>query len=510
MKSMMFEAASTKLRAAKASSKAAQDEVDKLQEAFARTMAEKAALEEQARSTQDKMVAANNLIRSLAGEKKRWQADALIFAEDKKKLVGNCALACAFVSYLGPFNHEFRQKLMVHYFLKDCQSNAIPVSKDLDLNKFLVDDGTIAEWNSQGLPKDDLSIQNGILTTAASRFPLCIDPQGQALAWLKKREAADMPVFGSTTLSNPRLRDQLEFCMEAGKPLIVEGITKDVDPAFSPVLEKSVITRGRSQYILLGEKQVQFDSNFRLFLITKLGNPKFSPELCAIVNIIDFSVTQKGLEEQLLSRVIQQEQKSLEEQRSKLIEEVNANTISLQMLDKQLLERLSASQGNLLDDSALIGVLADTKTKAQEVKEKIEASVATEQIINKRREHYRPVATRGSVIYFVIVSMAAVNPMYQSSLAQFLQWFDASLQDAEKANLVAKRVEILMKHLTYEVYINIDRGLFEVDKLTFRVRQHYTITNNQHAAQHRFPVCLCAAAHCLCFSTKLSVLLFFS
>jgi len=469
MKSMMFEAANVKLRAAKASSKAAQDEVDKLQEAFSRTMAEKAALEDQARSTQEKMAAANSLIRSLAGEKKRWQADALLFAEDKKKLVGNCAIACAFLSYLGPFNHEFRRKLMEQYFYKDCTNSGIPVSKDLDLNKFLVDDGTIAEWNSQGLPKDDLSIQNALLITSASRYPLLIDPQGQALAWLKKREAAELPVFGTTTLSNPRIRDQLEFCMESGKPLIIEGVLKDVDPAFDPVLDKNVITRGRTQYIMLGEKQVQIDVNFRLFLITKLSNPKFSPELSAQCQIIDFSVTQKGLEEQLLSRVIQTEQKSLEEQRSKLIEEVNLSTILLQALDKQLLERLSASQGNLLDDSALIGVLADTKTKAQEVKEKIEASVATEQIINKRREHYRPVATRGSVIYFVIVSMAAVNPMYQSSLAQFLQWFDASLNDAEKANLVAKRVEILMKHLTYEVYININRGLFEVDKLTYRL-----------------------------------------
>ena len=216
-----------KLRAAKASSKAAQDEVDKLQEAFSRTMAEKAALEDQARSTQEKMAAANNLIRSLAGEKKRWQADALLFAEDKKKLVGNCAIACAFLSYLGPFNHEFRRKLMEQYFYKDCLASGIPVSKDLDLNKFLVDDGTIAEWNSQGLPKDDLSIQNALLITSASRYPLLIDPQGQALTWLKKREAPDLPVFGTTTLSNPRIRDQLEFCMEAGKPLIIEGVLKD-------------------------------------------------------------------------------------------------------------------------------------------------------------------------------------------------------------------------------------------------------------------------------------------
>jgi dynein heavy chain len=121
-------------------------------------MAEKNALLEKANKTRRKMDQANRLINSLQDNKIRWEASAKEFKSLKQRLAGDVAKACAFVSYCGPFNSEFRTKLLDEYFHNDIMTKEIPVSDGLMLTKFLVDAATIGEWNMEGLPSDDLSI----------------------------------------------------------------------------------------------------------------------------------------------------------------------------------------------------------------------------------------------------------------------------------------------------------------------------------------------------------------
>ena len=204
-----------------------------------------------------------------------------------------------------------------------------------------------------------------------------------------------------------------------------------------------------------------------MFLTCRLPNPLFSPELSAKTTIIDFTVTQGGLEQQLLSQVLSKEQKALEESLNQLLTDVNKNKKELQILDKNLLERLTASSGNLLEDTELMEVLNQTKTQAKEVSIKLKDAEVKTIEINEKREHYRAVAVRGSALYFTMIELSLINWMYNSSLEQFLDLFDYSIQNSTPAQLPSKRVDIIVQYLTLHVYKYVNRGLFERDKTTF-------------------------------------------
>ncbi len=454
--------ASAKLDKAQRELDACQAELDRMQEEFDQAMAKKAAIQADADATAKRMDSANKLIGGLGGEYTRWKADSEAFADEIKRLAGDVALACAFISYAGPFNAEFRQLLLRQRFQADLLERGIPATAELSITDFMVDAGTVGDWAQEGLPSDELSTQNGIMVTRSTKYPLLIDPQGQGLGWIKKRDEPNG--LRVTQLGEKRFRNLLEDAMAFGQPLLLENVEEALDPILDPVLDKAVQKSGRGLKIVLADKECEFAESFRMFMTSKLSNPHFTPELYAQVSIINFTVTMGGLEQQLLGRVVQKERAELEEQRQKLVSEVNANRKTLKALEDDLLFRLANSTGNLLDDTALIEVLQVTKTTSAEVKEKLANAADAERRIGVAREEYRPVATRGSLLYFLITDMAAINVMYQVSLQQFLELFDYAIAHSDRAPLASKRMANIIELLTYHVTCYMQRGLFERHK----------------------------------------------
>ncbi|TNN84661.1 Dynein heavy chain 5, axonemal [Liparis tanakae] len=219
--------------------------------------------------------------------------------------------------------------------------------------------------------------------------------------------------------------------------------------------------------VKVGDKEVNVMDGFQLYITTKLPNPAYSPEVSAKTSIIDFTVNMKGLENQLLGRVILREKYELEAERLKLIEDVTANKRKMKELEDNLLYKLSSTKGSLVDDDSMIGILSTTKHTAAEVSLKLSVAADAELKINIAQAEYRPVASRGSTVYFLITEMSMVNVMYQTSLGQFLKIFDLSLERAEKSAKTQKRIANLIECLTYEVFRYTVRGLYENHKFIF-------------------------------------------
>eukprot|EP00966_Prymnesium_polylepis_P257443 5947307-Prymnesium_polylepis.1 len=186
-------------------------------------------------------------------------------------LPGDALLAAAFVSYSGCFSKRFRGQLLNSTYLPylkgeiSISKGGVPMSEGADPLTILTTEAERAVWAGEHLPTDRVSVENGAIVCNCARWPLLIDPQLQGITWIKKKEeSAKVCRLGQKTLMQ-----NVEGALSGGLPIIIENLGLTYDAVLAPVVGRQIMRRGRATFVKLGDKEVDYEPGFKLYLQTK-------------------------------------------------------------------------------------------------------------------------------------------------------------------------------------------------------------------------------------------------
>lgn len=433
-------------------------------EEYALLISETQAIKTEMEKVQNKVDRSMTLLASLSSEQERWDKGSKTFEGEMGTIVGDVLISAAFLAYGGFFDQHYRESMRQEW-VDHLSAAGISFKADLALSEFLSTADERLEWQANALPVDNLCIENAIMLKRYNRYPLIVDPTGQATVFLQN-VYRDRKITVTSFLDESFLKN-LESSIRFGNPLLIQD-AENLDPILNPVLNRELRRTGGRVLIRIGNQDIDFSPSFSIFLSTRDPSVEFSPDICSRVTFINFTMTRSSLQTQALDKVLKVERPEVDRKRTDLMKLQGEFRLRLRHLEKSLLQALNESSGSILDDDKVIATLEVLKKEAAEVTRKVEDTEVVMKEVATVTNEYLPLAQACSGIYFILEQLSDINHFYQFSLDYFLEIFDYVLLSNPNLNGVtnpAERKAILLRDLFLQAYRRVSRALLHKDHL---------------------------------------------
>jgi dynein heavy chain 1 len=444
--------------------------IDTYKSDYENLIAEVATIKAEKTVVQEKVERSKNLIANLSSEKLRWQQASQDFQSQIATMVGDVLISGAFLAYVGFFDFYYRQSLSSTWKVA-MDVEGLRFRQEMSIIEFLSKPSERLAWKSNRLPDDSLCVENAIILRRFNRYPLVIDPSGQATEFLTTQYAEKK--IAKVSFADDAFMKNLETSLRFGCPLLVEDVEK-IDPVLNSVLNRELYRTGGRILIRVGDLEIDFSPSFTMYMVTRDPNAQFTPDLCSRVTFVNFTITMSSLQSQCLNIYLKHERPDVDQKRSDLLKLQGEYKVRLRELEDSLLTALNEVRGNILDNDSVISTLETLKREAEIVAREVAQTDRVMLEIEQTSNMYLNLAVASSRIYFALEALSGVHFLYQYSLQFFMQAVFSVLSSSPVARIGAEdhaaRLQAIDQGLFETVYARVSRGMLEADKLVLAIR----------------------------------------
>jgi dynein heavy chain 1 len=451
-----------------------EDEVKELEASIASYKADYASLIRDVEALKSEMEAvtmkidrAESLMTSLSHESERWSKSSETFQTIMRSLVGDGLLMAATLTYQGFFDFKVRSMMMSRW-KKSLECLDIEFREELGIVESLSTGAQRLTWQAQGLPGDQLSLENGVILDHGIRFPLVIDPSGNAIDFLMNKHKDEK--IQTTSFLDKSFTKTLAGAVRFGTTLLVENVER-IDPILNPILNKEIQRTGGRTLVRIGTEEVDYSPQFKIILSTKNPGVQLTPDLCSRVTLVNFTVTPDSLQSQSLSHLVKSLRPELEEQRATLLKLQSEQNVKLRELEDQMLAKISACEGSILDDDRVVEGMEILMKEGSQVEEQISHSAEVMKQVHQAVARFEPFAAVCRKMFVLLEALRELSFLYEFPAKAFMTILEHILEheSASREADEAARIGALKMALFRETAARIGRSLQVDDKLVFSI-----------------------------------------